>query len=206
AAVKFIGSTVPFTGGFASFLGDYYPDHVTRQINDFKEALHDHAEKIDELRCDADQLSALTSQVLLEVPKTTSDEKRAAFLAILLNYANGKSAEQHEVDAFVSVLSPLSDLEMQILSVAVSPGEHAMGKGLLHPGQATGDTNIALRQVIEGVSEEILMFAFNGLRAKQLISSPELPGAAMGGEVRLGNLQLSSFGRSFLEWIKFGED
>ncbi|MEX1028156.1 MAG: hypothetical protein WD049_09155 [Candidatus Paceibacterota bacterium] len=196
---------VPGAGAFAAFLDDYYPDQVRRQINDFKEVLLEHAERIDQLNCDHERLASLTSQVLLEIPKTTSEDKRKAFRAILLNYASGKSATPHELDAFVSILSPLTDLEMEILRVAESPRDCALEEDLVFAGSVTGELPIPLRKIIENVSEDILMFAYNGLRDKQLIDARRIPGAGVGCELRLEHLELSSFGSSFLDWIKLEE-
>ena len=177
-ASKAVLNSLPFVGGLATYLEAYFPGQMVRQIKDFAESLVDHSRSIGALRCDQKRLGALISQVLHEIPKTTSEDKRSAFRAIILNCASGKSATEHELDALLAVLSPLTDLELRILRIARCQGSAAVTERTLDSARTGGETPIPLRHLIDGVNDDILLIAFDGLKSKRLLNLPQLAAGA----------------------------
>jgi hypothetical protein len=201
-ASKAVLNSLPFVGGLATYLEAYYPGQVVRQIKDFAESLVDHSRSIGALRCDQKRLGTLISQVFHEIPRTTSEDKRSAFRAIILNCASGKSATEHEFDALLAVLSPLTDLELRILGMARYQGSAAVTERTLDSARTGGEPPLPLRHLIDGVNDDILLVAFDGLKRKRLLNPPQLAGDAHRSQLCLGHLILSKFGERFMEWIK----
>ena len=174
-AVSFVLSTAPYTGGLAAYLNEYYPDQVKRTISDFKQTLVDHANNIDRVDCDFSRLTSLVSEIFLEIPKTSCEEKRQAFRSLLLNYASGKPISPNELDVFVSLLSSITELN----SGYCEPWEVLDPKPLVAISSSLGNSpgwkNVEVVRLLEGTDEAVLRLAYNDLCQKLLLDGPSLP-------------------------------
>lgn len=201
-AVSAVLSTVPFTGGLATYLNAYYPDQVRRNIDEFRQTLVDHANSIDHINCNLERLGSLVSEVILEIPKTSSEAKRRAFRSLLLNYASGKQIGSDELDVYVSLLSSMTELQLRMLQVSQEPQSEAARLNLFDPGQLAGWVHVDITQIIPNTDESILHLAYNDLCQKLLLDGPSSVGSALGSPIRLGSLRLSALGRRFIDWIR----
>lgn len=198
--------SAPFTGGLGRYLDAYYPNQVKRTLENFRDTLRSHADEIESVQCDVDRLGALTSQILLEIPKTPSNDKREAFQAILLNYAEGKSIEDNKLDMFLQVLAAMTELEIRILRLAADPEGEARKRELIPAGAISSVSwldEIKIEDIISGTSSVVSRWAFTNLCQRGLLTPLQTVGVPNADQpVTLPHLKLSPIGEEFLSWIE----
>lgn len=192
--------TLPWTGGLAKYLEEYYPNQQKRLINHLCSSLMEYAKKIELVECDVDRLGALVTHVLFESMRTASEEKRAAFRAIVLNYASGKQIDENRMEYFVSLLSSLTELHICILKVS-NDLTAAIRDNPALKSDATMDST-TIDDVIPGSVPELSFPAYNDLIDKGLLKHTtwrvEKPDPK---PMPLKRLVLSDMGREFLAWV-----
>lgn len=192
-----------FTGGLARYLDEYWPNQQHRILKNLADTLRSHAEDIDSIQCDLDVLSALVLKTTNESMQTSSEKKRSAFRAILLNFASGKTIEEHKLDLFVQLVGRLTDLQIEILEIA-QRGVHdvARERGLIHPGSSGYAVNIPAERIITNASPDLIKVAFSELCNLRLLSPNASNPLQYDMRVDCSFLILSDLGRELLDWIK----
>ena len=200
-AVSAVLQTLPFTGGLACYLAEYFPGQQRRILQDLVDSLRNHAGGIDAVRCDLDALAALVHKTIFESLQTASARKREAFRSILLNFAAGKTSHEHELDLFIQLVSRLTDLQIRMLDVAVDPEKSARELNLIPSGAVTyGD--IAVEQVIPSSTVALSRIAFRELKNLGLLDPKSDMFSGSNLPVNISLLCLSELGARFLDWIK----
>lgn len=196
-AVSATLQTLPFTGGLAKYLDEFYPGMVKRQIQHISEELRTHAERVEVVRCDLTRLQTLTNTVLAQSLTTSSIVKRASFRQILANYASGKSIDDDTLDTLVYCLSGLTELQIRMIQL----GQKVPDAWDDYIKSEYREKLIA--EYFPGYPDGVLMSAHFGLIEKGLVQIPyrvTLPHHEK--ELDVYRLRLTPFGSLLLEWIK----
>lgn len=197
--------STPLCGGLAKYIEEYYQSQQKRTIKEILNELTAHAKKIENVKCDHDELAARLNQTLFNSLQTSSDIKREAFRSLLLNFAEGKQSPNHTIDLFTTITMSLTELEILMLKVAENAQELAIKKygptycASTHP-------KVTVDEFIEDSSRDLNYLAYKRLVEFELIDMPymNLPGSQT--PIYLHALRLSNLGRSFLGWISWRKE
>ena len=192
--------SIPFTGGLAKYFDEYFPTHQKRMMQNFVETLHNHAENIDEIKCDVDELCALTSRIVLESVQTASAKRQEALRALLLNFASGKETAAHKVELFTQLVLRVTDLEMELLRLA-NRGPETLAREY---GPPENRYNLApqhprVNSLLEGADKDMEMVAILDLVSLQLLQQPRT--IRPDNDIESSELLITGLGREFLQWI-----
>lgn len=192
--------TLPWTGGLAKYLEEYYPSQQKRLIGHLCSCLTEQAKNIEYVKCNVDKLGVLVTNVLIESARTTSEKKRAAFRAIVLNYASGKVIDENRLEYFTNLLASLTELQICILKVARDLMAVIKDYSLTKPNATIESTTID--DVISASIPELSFPAYNDLVSKGLLKHTtwrvEKPDPK---SMPLKRVELSELGKEFLAWI-----
>lgn len=199
-------STLPFTGGLARYLDEYYPSQQRRLLKSLADEICSQAEKIKSVTCNLDVLGSLVNRVISESVRTVSEEKRVAFRAILLNYATGREIPKRKLDHFLQVLSDLTELQLQILKLSVEPAARVREQGQI-PTSSPIDLEAVCIDDVLGTVPELSWPAYNNLvtRALLLLTTIFNEGPKP-RRLPLSRLAISPLGAEFLTWISGGQE
>ena len=204
-AVSAALQTFPFTGGLARYLDEYYPSQQRRFLKELADKICHQATKIESVSCNLDVLGTLVNRVITESVKTASEEKRAAFRSILLNYASGKEIPERKLDYFLQVLSDITELQLQILKLSVNPEARARKQKQIPESSPVDMTAISIDDVLGSVPE-LSWPAYNDLIMRALLKHTtwrsEKPEPK---RMPLSRLAISPLGAVFLAWIESPE-
>ena len=188
--------SVPCTGGLAHYLQRYYPDQNKRLIADMVECLHGHAQEIDEVRCDLARLACLVNEISIQSLRTPSEAKRAALRGILFNYASGKSAKDHEVDAMVQAVAGLTELQIDMLKrgEGVPDGDEYKLK--------YGNKEPLVVPYFPGVAYPVILGAYLGLLERGLVRQSYRGTPRTADRLTLWHLVHTELAVLLLEWTR----
>lgn len=184
---------LPGTTTLATFIEEKYADHLKRTIADFRDALLDHAQNIDQLRCNEQRLFALLNTVSIEVLKTASQAKRGLFRDIVLNYAKGKPADEHFVEACVQTITEATELQLRLLALG-------MEVELTH-GEFP-EKYSKLNGLFPDIPEDLVLTAYLGILERGLVRRPFRGTPRRSEDLTLWHLVLTPFARQMLAWIR----
>ncbi|MDD5707429.1 MAG: hypothetical protein PHR35_16015 [Kiritimatiellae bacterium] len=201
-AVSAVLQTLPFTGGLARYLDEYYPSQQKRLLRTLSDELCKQATKIETISCDLNVLGALVNKVMTESMKTASEQKRLAFRAILMNYAKGKQISERKLEYFMQVLSDLTELQLEILRLSVNPERCAREQRSIAHSDSVDMKAICIDDII-GSIPELSWPAYDNLVARALLKHttwyPEKPQPK---RMPLSRVAISPLGAEFLSWIE----
>ncbi len=189
--VEFISAaaaSTPFCGGLASYIDKYYPSYTQKTLQDLYTCLTEHADEIEYIKCDLNQLGAMLSRLPLEFMKTCSQEKRNAFINILRNFCINSQSVTEEADVFMHLVSYLNEHQVKILY-------------LLKEGSAELPESKLFNDWFPNLTMEALRYICSDLHQKGLINSFEHNLDVEDSPIYISYLSLSNFGNSFVNWI-----
>ncbi len=122
----------PFAGGLAKYLDEYYPSQQKRLLTYLSGELLKHGCKVDELSCNLDRLGIMVNEIIFQLCRTSSETKRLSYYNLLLNYSSGKTSEDRTLEYYMQTLSDLTELQLQILMIALDPMKYAIDRNLVN--------------------------------------------------------------------------
>lgn len=124
--------TLPYTGGLAKYLEEYYPSQQKRMLKILADELLRQGSKITNISCDLDKLGVMVNEVVFQLARTSSGYKRLAYFNLLLNYSSGKTTEDRQLEYYCHILSELTELQLRILVIARDVMKYAIDENLVN--------------------------------------------------------------------------
>jgi hypothetical protein len=123
--------TLPFTGGLAKYLEEYYPSQQKRMIQFLADELLRQGSTVRNISCDIDKLGVMVNEIVFQLARTSSGYKRLAYFNLLLNYSSGKTTEDTQLEYYCHILSELTELQLRILVIARDVMKYAIAENLV---------------------------------------------------------------------------
>jgi hypothetical protein len=124
--------TLPFTGGLAKYLEEYYPSQQKRMLKFLADELLRQGSKINNIACDLDKLGVMVNEIVFQLARTSSGYKRRAYFNLLLNYASGKTVKDRQLEYYCHILSELTELQLRILVIARDVIKYVVNENLVN--------------------------------------------------------------------------
>ncbi len=201
-------SSAPFMGGIASLIEDYIPTSKKKRLEEFTmrvaEDLTKLQSQVQESTLHTDDFAHVFKECFRGAAENYQQEKLDSFRGILINSAIGVQVEEGEKDYYMTLVSSLSVLHLQILRFMVNPIDYLNANGI-DPASIRGGFGQFFPVAIPNVSIDAIKSAFGDLYASGMINTDNsifvTMTAGQGIELlgRDGN-RVSSFGKRFIQF------
>lgn len=167
-------ATAPFMGGIASLIEDYIPTSKKKRLEEFAMRVAEDLTKLQTQVQDSTLLTDDFAHVFEECFRGAAEnyqkEKLDSFRGILVNSAIGVQVEESEKDYYMSLVSSLSVLHLQILRFMANPIDYLEATGI-DPASISGGFSQFFPVAIPNVSIDAIKSAFGDLYASGMINT-----------------------------------
>jgi hypothetical protein len=201
-------STAPFMGGIASLIEDYIPTSKKRRLEEFAmrvaEDLSALQSKVQDSTVLTDNFAHVFEECFRGAAENYQKEKLDSFRGILVNSAIGIRVEESENDYYISLVSSLSVLHIQILRFMANPIDYLYANGIERLSIRGGFTEF-FPVAIPNVSIDAIKSAFGDLYSSGMINTDKsMFGTMTSGQgidlIGQDGGRVSPFGKRFIQF------